>query len=105
MNIGAFLKESRKIAELTQEEMAHLSHISRPTISKLESGDRSLKVDDLLRWLQVIQTQLQTRLPASSSTTAIEAGIAFVNGVDIALLTDMLTKIVGGCITFLGGFL
>lgn len=101
MSLGVFLKESRKSADLTQEEMAHLAHFSRPTISKLESGDRSLKVDDLLRWLQVIQA----RLPAGAGTTSIEAGLAIVNGVDIVLLADMLSKVVGGCVNFLGGFI
>ena len=94
MDIG-YLRETRKKADLTQEEMAPLMQASRPTISKLENGERSLKADDLIRWLQVTSAQM------SKNTTALEAGIAFVNGVDIVVLADMLTKFVGGFIKFL----
>lgn len=92
----SFLKASREKADLTQEEIAPLLQMSRSTVSKLENGERVLKVEDLLRWLQVVQQQLNKVTP--NSTTPIEAGITLINGVDIVALTDMLTTLVGGFI-------
>lgn len=95
MNLGAFLRETRKSINLTQEEIAPLVHISRPTVSKLENGERALKAEDLINWLQVVQSRVNT-----SNTTPLEAGITFVNGVDIVVLTEMLTQAVSGFIRF-----
>lgn len=88
MNIGQILRMTRKRADLTQEDMAYSINISRSSISKIERNEMSLQTEDFIRWMQVIQTRL-------SNTTAIEAGITLVNGVDIAVLVDMLTKFVG----------
>ena len=94
MDIG-FLRETRKKADLTQEEMAPLMQVSRPAISKIENGERILKAEDLIKWLQVVVSRLNT-----SNTTPIEAGITLVNGVDIVTLTETLTQFVSGFIKF-----
>ncbi|MEK5038823.1 helix-turn-helix domain-containing protein [Sporosarcina sp. FSL K6-3457] len=96
MNFGMALKATRKAVKLTQEEIAPLVNISRSTISKLERDEMPLKSDDLLRWLQVVQSRLQ-----SANTTPIEVGVAIVNGVDVVALTQMLTQFVGGFIKFM----
>ena len=95
MNFGALLRETRKQADLTQEEIAPLVHISRPTVSKLENGERALKAEDLINWLQVVQSKVNT-----SNTTPLEVGLTLINGVDIVQLTDMLTQAVNGFINF-----
>jgi len=100
MNFGAVLKATRKSVKLTQEEIAPLVQISRSTISKLERDEMSLKAEDLIRWLQVIQSR--TRM--SGNTTPLEAGISLIHGVDIVALSQMLTNLVGGVIHFLGGW-
>ena len=92
MGFGFVLKATRKAADLTQEQIAPLVNISRSTISKLERGEMVLKAEDLINWLQVVQTRL--------NTTPIEAGITLINGVDIVTLTEMLTQVVGGFINF-----
>lgn len=98
MNVGQLLRATRKSAGLTQEEMSPLVNISRSTISKVERNEMTLATEDFIRWLQIIQIKM-------SNTTTLEAGLAFINGVDIYLLVDMLTKAVGGFISFyLGGF-
>ena len=91
MNIGPLLRETRNRAGLTQEAMSPLVNISRSTISKVERNEMPIQMEDFIRWLQVIQL----RMP---NTTPIEAGITVVNGVDVLLLTDMLTQLVGGII-------
>lgn len=96
MNVGQLLRTTRKNAGLTQEEMSLLVNISRSTISKLERNEMTLATEDFIRWLQVIQMRL-------SNTAPIEAGLYLINGVDIYLLVDMLTKAVGGFINFIVG--
>ncbi len=100
MKFGPLLRQTRKGVGLTQEAMAEEIHIARSTISKLERDEMSLSAEDLLRWLQIIKARI--RPDALSSTTPMEMGIAFVQGVDIIALTDMLTRLVGGFI-FWGG--
>lgn len=100
MKFGPLLRQTRKGVGLTQEAMAEEIHIARSTISKLERDEMSLSAEDLLRWLQIIKARIKPS--AMSSTTPLEVGIAFVQGVDIIALTDMLTRIVGGFI-FWGG--
>lgn len=95
MNIGQILRVTRKEADLTQEDMAHLINISRSSISKLERNEMSLQTEDFIRWMQVVQSRL-------SNTTSLEASIALINGVDITLLVDMLTKFVGVFIFMIG---
>ena len=93
MNFGMALKATRKAVKLTQEQMSPLVQISRSTISKLERNEMPLQSDDLLRWLQVIQSRLQVQ-----NTTPLEVGVALINGVDIVALTQMLTTFAGGFI-------
>lgn len=88
MNIGQILRVTRKRADLTQEDMSCLINISRSSISKIERNEMSLQTEDFIRWMQVIQS----RFP---NTTTVEASIAVVNGVDLVVLIDMLTKFVG----------
>lgn len=97
MNVS-FLRASREEANLTQEEIAPLLQMSRSTVSKLENGERVLKAEDLLKWLQVVQQRLH-------NTTPIEVGITLINGVDIVAITDMLTTLAGGIINLFGGWL
>lgn len=100
MKFGWLLRKTRVGVGLTQEAMAEEIHIARSTISKLERDEMTLTAEDLIRWLQIIKSRI--RIP--ESTTAMEMGVALVQGVDIVALTDMLTRIVGGVIN-LGGLL
>ena len=94
MNIGQVLRTARKRADLTQEEMSFELNISRSTISKLERNDMAIQTEDFIRWIQVVQARL-------ANTTAIEAGLTIVNGIDINVLTEMLNTFVG---LMIGGF-
>lgn len=93
MNFGTTLRATRKAIKLSQEQMAPLVDISRSTISKLERNEMPLQSDDLLRWLQVVQSRLQAQ-----SATPLEVGMTLINGVDVVALTQMLTTFVGGFI-------
>ncbi|MEV9640468.1 helix-turn-helix transcriptional regulator [Mammaliicoccus sciuri] len=95
MNVGQLLRSTRKRAGLTQEDMSPLVNISRSTISKVERNEMTLATEDFIRWLQTIQAKL------AANTTTLETSLYVINGVDINLLVDMLTKVVGGIISFL----
>lgn len=94
VNIGEVLRTTRKRAGLTQDDMSAELNISRSTISKLERNNRSIQTEDFIRWIQVAQGHL-------SNTTAIEAGLTIVNGIDINVLAEMLNTFVG---LMIGGF-
>lgn len=94
MNVGRLLRSSRKRAGLTQEDMSVLVSISRSSISKLERNEMTLPTEDFIRWLQAIRGRL------AADTTVIETSLYIINGVDINLLVDLLTKAVAGCIYF-----
>ncbi|MEK5068062.1 helix-turn-helix domain-containing protein [Sporosarcina sp. FSL K6-1508] len=91
------LKSTRKAVDLTQEQIAPLVHISRSTVSKLERGEMPLKAEDLVKWLQIVGS----RMNPSNATLPIEVGIAMVHSVDILMLTETLTKLVGGMILWI----
>ena len=94
MDIG-FLRETRKRADLSQEQMAPLMDLSRTAITKLEKGDRALKFDEGIKWMQIVGARIQ-----ATGTTSLELGVAMVNGVDILALAQTLTQFVGGVIRF-----
>lgn len=94
MNVGQLLRTTRKSAGLTQEDMSPLVNISRSTISKIERNEMTLATEDFIRWMQVIQVKTMNTMP-------LEVGFLLINGVDLHLLVDMLTKVVGGFIRFI----
>lgn len=93
MNIGETLRTARKRADLTQEEMSFELDMARSTVSKLERNDMRIQTEDFIRWIQVVQSRLDT--------TAVEAGLTIVNGIDINTFSEMLNRFVG---LVIGGF-
>lgn len=76
MSFGPVLKQMRKNANMSQEELAEELHIARSSISKLERDQLELKAVDLLSWANVTQSQ------------DIIAALAL--GVDVVLLQQAL---------------
>jgi len=79
MDFGPLLRKSRKMAGLTQEQMAEKLNMSRPCISKLERGQIELKAVDLIRWFRVTNMQ--------------EVAAAAICGVDPAVLATIMSQI------------
>ena len=52
--IGLAIRESRERAELTQEELAELSHVAVRTVRKLESGQGNIGIKALGQIAQVL---------------------------------------------------
>jgi transcriptional regulator with XRE-family HTH domain len=87
MEFGPMLRRARKLAGLTQEEMAEKMNISRPNISKLERDQIELKAADLIRWFH--------------ATNMSEVAAAVICGVDPLVLMDLManiTQLIGGLI-------
>lgn len=86
MKFGPILRKMRKMAGLTQKEMAELMHMSRPNISKLERDEIELKAADLIRWAQL------TDMP--------QVAAAMICGVDPVSLANFMNTLANFMNTF-----
>lgn len=90
-DIGSTLKDMRKHADMSQEDVALEMHMSISNISRLESGKYELKVMDFWRW--------------ANATGAQDVMIATMCSVDITIVQQILES--GSTIAnfiILGGF-
>jgi transcriptional regulator with XRE-family HTH domain len=53
--IGSYLKDMRKRAGITQEELAMRCHVAQSFVSKLELGERSLKFIELFSYSKALE--------------------------------------------------
>ena len=53
--IAEKIKKLRTDAGLSQEELARLIGISRPTLSQIELGERELKADEISRFAEIFE--------------------------------------------------
>lgn len=53
------LRERRKELGLTQEELAEQTGLPRPTISKIESGNRNIRVENLIKLTRALKLDIQ----------------------------------------------
>ncbi|MBY0122192.1 helix-turn-helix transcriptional regulator [Bacillus sp. S/N-304-OC-R1] len=86
MQLGQIFKKSRKLSGLSQEALAEIMYMPRSTISKVENDKMELKISDAIRWFQ--------------ATQAPEMLAAVLCGVDITTVIDMLSKLIGGFISY-----
>jgi transcriptional regulator with XRE-family HTH domain len=55
--LGATIREARKRAGLTQEELARSVSMSRASVTNVELGRQSLLVDQLVRFAEALQLE------------------------------------------------
>lgn len=92
MSFGPVLKQMRKDANMSQEELAEELHIARSSISKLERDQLELKAVDLLSWANVTQSQ--------------DVIAALALGIDVVVLQQALELISTSAVgLILGGIL
>lgn len=75
-NYGPLLREMRKSAGMSQEEVAHELYMSISNVSRLESGKYEIKLADALRWANV--------------TGAQDVFIATLLGVDVTVVQQIV---------------
>lgn len=46
--LGARIKEARKIAKFSQQELASFMNVERTTVTNIEAGRQTLRVDQLI---------------------------------------------------------
>lgn len=81
MSIGAFLRKCRKKAKLSQEDLAELLNRNQSDISKAENDSKGIDIITFRDW---------TRL-----TNHVEAGIAFLYGIDTASIIQQVMQVTG----------
>src|SRR5690625_4439680 len=75
-NYGPLLREMRKGAGMSQEEVAHELYMSISNVSRLESGKYEIKLADALRWANV--------------TGAQDVFVATLLSVDVAIVQQVI---------------
>ncbi|WP_106494932.1 helix-turn-helix domain-containing protein [Lentibacillus sp. Marseille-P4043] len=93
MEFGPVLRRMRRVADISQEEMAEKLHISRSNISRLENDKLDLKAADLIKWCNI--------------TNNPDVMMAFIYGTDVvtSLISTGASQLITGAILFLGGLL
>ena len=59
MTIGQHIKQTRRKALLTQNELAILTKLTRPTISKIENDSKNTSIDTLIKICDALDKQLK----------------------------------------------
>jgi len=93
LEFGSVLRRMRRVADISQEEMAEKLHMSRSNVSRLENNRMDLKAVDLINWCRI--------------TNHPDILMSFIYGADVAstLIGSGATTLITGTIAFLGGVL
>jgi HTH-type transcriptional regulator / antitoxin HipB len=70
--LGAFLRRTRKAADLTQAQLSELINKRQATISNLESAEGGATLETLFAVLTALDLELLVRPRRKSSTRSIE---------------------------------
>lgn len=81
MTAGAILRHCRKKAKLSQQKLAELLHINQSDVSKLEKDRKSIDLMLFRDWTR--------------ATNQVEAGIAFLYGLDPTSILQTVLQISG----------
>ncbi|HEU4790620.1 MAG TPA: helix-turn-helix domain-containing protein [Flavobacterium sp.] len=62
-NLGLFIKEHRKLAGLTQLELANLAGVGKTTVFDIEKNKETVSWNKLLAILKVLNIEIQFKSP------------------------------------------
>lgn len=62
-NLGLFIKEHRKVAGLTQLELANLAGVGKTTVFDIEKNKETVRWSTLLAILKVLNIEVQFKSP------------------------------------------
>ena len=71
--LGSLIKRTRKTTKLSQSELASKVGLRQATISNIESGSSSTRIDTILSILAVLDLELRVDPRTKSSHADIEA--------------------------------
>src|SRR5690606_37797635 len=91
IQFGPLLRQMRKQAGMSQEDIALELHMSISNVSRLETGKYELKAADLIRWANITNSQ--------------ELLAAMILGVDVGVLQQALEMVTTLMVGFIGGLL
>ena len=91
IQFGPILRQMRKKAGMSQEDIALELHMSISNISRLETGKYELKAVDLLKWANITNSQ--------------ELLAAMVLGIDVGVLQQALEIVSTLAVGFIGGII
>lgn len=91
IQFGQLLRDMRKKAGMSQEDIALELHMSISNISRLETNKYELKAADLIRWANITNSQ--------------ELLAAMILGVDVGVLQQALEMVTTLMVGFIGGLL
>ncbi len=60
--VGEIIKPIREKQNLTQEDLAHLLHVNKSNISKIENNLKSIRMETFFKVLEALNTQITIRL-------------------------------------------
>lgn len=63
LDLGAFIKDHRKEAGLTQLELADLAGIGKTTVFDIEKNKETVRLNNLLAVLQVLNIKIEFKSP------------------------------------------
>lgn len=72
-DIGASIRDLRKLHNMKQEELAALLHVTRQTVSNYENGRSQPDLDTLVRIAEIFETDVNTLLDMKSSSCATQS--------------------------------
>lgn len=64
-NVGRRIREARKMAGLSQKQLADLLKLHRPSVSEIEAGNRAVKADELQRIADALDVNISWLLGQS----------------------------------------
>jgi HTH-type transcriptional regulator/antitoxin HipB len=62
-DLGLFIKEHRKVAGLTQLELANLAGVGKTTVFDIEKNKETVRWNNLLAILKVLNIEVQFKSP------------------------------------------
>ena len=63
LNLGAFIKDHRKKAGLTQLQLADLAGIGKTTVFDIEKNKETVRFNNILAVLQVLNIKIEFKSP------------------------------------------
>ena len=91
IQFGQLLRDMRKKAGMSQEDIALELHMSISNVSRLETNKYELKAADLIRWANITNSQ--------------ELLAAMILGVDVGVLQQALEMVTTLMVGWIGGIM